>query len=128
MKNSINDILQKYWNSSEFRPGQKKAINAVLEKNDCLVILPTSGGKSLCYQLPALTKSGICVVISPLIALMSDQVKSLKKKGVRAMNLSGPMGEDDLVKALDNCKFGSFKFLYLSPERAQHPLVKDRLA
>ena len=82
----------------------------------------------MCYQLPALTKPGLCVVISPLIALMSDQVESLKKKEVRAMNLSGPMREDDLVTALDNCKFGGFKFLYLSPERAQHPLVQDRLS
>lgn len=128
MKNAIYDILQKYWNASEFRPGQKKAITAVLEKKDCLVVLPTGGGKSLCYQLPALTESGLCVIISPLIALMSDQVEVLNKKGLRAMNLSGPMREDDLVNALDNCKFGSFKFLYLSPERAQHPLVQDRLA
>ena len=82
----------------------------------------------MCYQLPPLTKPGLCVVISPLIALMSDQVESLKKKEVRAMNLSGPMREDDLVTALDNCKFGGFKFLYLSPERAQHPLVQDRLS
>jgi ATP-dependent DNA helicase RecQ len=128
MKNNIYDVLKRHWNVSEFRPGQKEAITAVLDAKDCVVVLPTGGGKSLCYQLPALTKTGICVVISPLIALMSDQVESLKKKGVRAMNLSGPMPEDDLVTALDNCKFGEFKFLYLSPERAQHPLVQDRLS
>jgi ATP-dependent DNA helicase RecQ len=128
MKNNIYDVLKSHWNVLEFRPGQKEAITAVLDAKDCLVVLPTGGGKSLCYQLPALIKTGICVVISPLIALMSDQVESLKKKGVRAMNLSGPMREDDLVTALDNCKFGEFKFLYLSPERAQHPLVQDRLS
>jgi ATP-dependent DNA helicase RecQ len=128
MKNGIYDILKSHWHASEFRPGQKEAITAVLDNKDCLVVLPTGGGKSLCYQLPALTKPGLCVVISPLIALMSDQVESLKKKEVRAMNLSGPMREDDLVTALDNCKFGGFKFLYLSPERAQHPLVQDRLS
>ena len=128
MKNNIYDVLKRHWNVSEFRPGQKEAITAILDAKDCLVVLPTGGGKSLCYQLPALTKPGLCVVISPLIALMSDQVESLKKKGVRAMNLSGPMREDDLVTALDNCKFGDYKFLYLSPERAQHPLVHDRLS
>ena len=115
MKNNIYDVLKRHWNVSEFRPGQKEAITAILDAKDCLVVLPTGGGKSLCYQLPALTKPGLCVVISPLIALMSDQVESLKKKGVRAMNLSGPMREDDLVTALDNCKFGDYKFLYLSP-------------
>lgn len=128
MKKGIYDILKSYWNALEFLPGQKKAINAILENKDCLVVLQTGGGKSLCYQLPTLTKPGLCVVISPLIALMNDQVESLKKKGIRAMNLSGPMREDDLVTALDNCKFGEFKFLYLSPERAQHPLVQDRLS
>ena len=128
MKSGIYDVLKSHWNASEFRPGQKEAITAVLDKKDCLVVLPTGGGKSLCYQLPPLTKPGLCVVISPLIALMSDQVESLKKKGIRAMNLSGPMREDDLVTALDNCKFGEFKFVYLSPERAQHPLVQDRLS
>ena len=128
MKNNIYDVLKSHWNVLEFRQGQKEAITAVLDAKDCLVVLPTGGGKSLCYQLPALTKTGVCVVISPLIALMSGQVESLKKKGVRAMNLSGPMREDDLVTALDNCKFGEFKFLYLSPERAQHPLVQDRLS
>tara|TARA_A100001011_G_scaffold165364_1_gene174045 strand:+ start:5623 stop:7302 length:1680 start_codon:yes stop_codon:yes gene_type:complete len=128
MKKGIYDILKIYWNALEFLPGQKKAINAILDNKDCLVVLQTGGGKSLCYQLPTLTKPGLCVVISPLIALMNDQVEGLKKKGVRAMNLSGPMREDDLVTALDNCKFGEFKFLYLSPERAQHPLVQDRLS
>ncbi|MAS68446.1 MAG: recombinase RecQ [Flavobacteriaceae bacterium] len=128
MKKGIYDILKIYWNALEFLPGQKKAINAILDNKDCLVVLQTGGGKSLCYQLPTLTKPGLCVVISPLIALMNDQVEGLKKKGIRAMNLSGPMREDDLVNALDNCKFGEFKFLYLSPERAQHPLVQDRLS
>ena len=80
MKNGIYDILKSHWNASEFRPGQKEAITAVLENKDCLIVLPTGGGKSLCYQLPALTKPGLCVVISPLIALMSDQVESLKKR------------------------------------------------
>lgn len=128
MNERIYDILKTHWNATDFRPGQKEAVTAVLEQKDCLVVLPTGGGKSLCYQLPALAKPGLCVVVSPLIALMSDQVNSLKGKGIRAMDLSGPMREDDLISALDNCKFGNFKFLYLSPERAQHPLVQDRLS
>ena len=128
MNANVKHVLQTYWSASNFRTGQYEAISAVLEKRDCLVVLSTGGGKSLCYQLPALLLPGICVVISPLIALMRDQVAGLKKKGIRAMSLSGPMHEDDVVRALDNCKFGNFKFLYLSPERAQHPLVQAHLS
>ncbi|MGB0443710.1 MAG: DEAD/DEAH box helicase, partial [Flavobacteriaceae bacterium] len=113
MTKSVIEILQTYWGASAFRTGQQEAISAVLDRRDCLVVLPTGGGKSLCYQLPALLLPGVCVVVSPLIALMSDQVEGLQKKGIRAMHLSGPMHEDDLVRALDNCKFGNFKFLYL---------------
>ena len=128
MNKNVKDILQTYWGASMFRTGQQEAISAVLDRRDCLVVLPTGGGKSLCYQLPALLLPGVCVVISPLIALMSDQVEGLHKKGIRAMHISGCMQEDDLVRALDNCKFGNFKFLYLSPERAQHPLVQAHLS
>ncbi len=128
MNANVKNALKTYWGASDFRTGQHEAVSAVLDRQDCLVVLPTGGGKSLCYQLPALLLPGICVVISPLIALMSDQVEGLQKKGIRAMHLSGPMQEDDLVRVLDNCKFGNFKFLYLSPERAQHPLVQAHLS
>lgn len=128
MSKDIKNILEQYWGTSQFRAGQEEAIATILEKRDCLVVLPTGGGKSLCYQLPGLLLSGICVVISPLIALMSDQVEGLQKKGIRAMHLSGAMHEDALVTALDNCKFGKYSFLYLSPERAQNPLVQGHLA
>ena len=128
MTATVKNTLKTYWGASDFRTGQYEAVSAVLDRRDCLVVLPTGGGKSLCYQLPALVLPGICVVISPLIALMSDQVEGLQKKGIRAMHLSGPMLEDDLVRALDNCKFGNFKFLYLSPERAQHPIVQAHLS
>lgn len=128
MEINAKKILTQYWGATSFRPGQQESISTVLEKRDGLVVLPTGGGKSLCYQLPGLLLEGVCVVISPLIALMSDQVEALKKKGIRAMHLSGPMSENDLVTALDNCKFGAFKFLYLSPERAQNPLVQEHLA
>lgn len=125
---SAKELLKQYWKASEFRLGQEDAISSVLEKRDTLVVLPTGGGKSLCYQLPGLLLEGICLVISPLIALMSDQVKGLTSKGIRAMQLSGPMSEDELVTALDNSKFGGFKFVYLSPERAQNPLVQEHLS
>lgn len=128
MNRKAQELLAQYWGATEFRLGQEDAILAVLEERDGLVVLPTGGGKSLCYQLPGLLLEGVCVVISPLIALMNDQVEGLKKKGIRAMQLSGPMHEDELVTALDNCKFGDFKFLYLSPERAQNPLVQKLLS
>ncbi|MDG1822108.1 MAG: RecQ family ATP-dependent DNA helicase [Flavobacteriaceae bacterium] len=128
MSPQLSEKLRQYWGASTFLPGQEEAVSAVLDRNDSLVVLPTGGGKSLCYQLPGLIMPGLCVVISPLIALMSDQVIGLKKKGVRAMHISGPMKEDSLITALDNCKFGNYKFLYLSPERAQHPLVQERLS
>ena len=128
MTAKVRDVLQTYWGTSVFRTGQYEAVSAVIDRRDCLVVLPTGGGKSLCYQLPALLIPGVCVVISPLIALMNDQVEGLQKKGIRAMHLSGPMKEEDLVRELDNCKFGNFKFLYLSPERAQHPLVQKQLS
>jgi ATP-dependent DNA helicase RecQ len=113
MTANVKDVLQTYWGATAFRTGQYEAVSAVLDKRDCLVVLPTGGGKSLCYQLPALLLPGVCLVISPLIALMNDQVEGLRKKGIRAMHISGPMQEDDLVRALDNCKFGDYKFLYL---------------
>jgi ATP-dependent DNA helicase RecQ len=128
MNPEVAQILFKHWGTREFRPGQREAIAALIDKRDTLVVLPTGGGKSLCYQLPGLFLPGLCVVISPLIALMNDQVNALSKKGIRAMHISGPMSEDELVTALDNCKYGGFDFLYLSPERAQHPLVQERLA
>ena len=96
MKKKVYNALLKYWNTSVFKTGQEDAITAIVNNKDCLVVLPTGGGKSLCYQLPAIIKSGVCVVISPLIALMNDQVINLKEKGIRAINLSGPMREDEL--------------------------------
>jgi ATP-dependent DNA helicase RecQ len=128
MNLEVQQILHRYWGTDNFRPGQQEAISAIIDKRDTLVVLPTGGGKSLCYQLPGLLLPGMCVVISPLIALMNDQVSALSKKGIRAMHISGPMSEDELVTALDNCRYGGFEFLYLSPERAQNPLVQERLA
>ena len=128
MNAKVTQIMQQYWGTSQFRPGQQEVVSAVLDKQDCLVVLPTGGGKSLCYQLPGIVLPGICIVVSPLIALMNDQVEGLQKKGIRAMHLSGPLRENELITALDNCKFGNFKFLYLSPERAKHPIVLEHLS
>ena len=125
--NSARELLQKYWGWSDFRPGQKEAIDASLSGKNTLIILPTGGGKSLCFQLTALLQDGICVVVSPLVALMIDQVSALKSKNIRALSIHGSMRENDLVEALDQCAFGNIKLLYLSPERLRNPIVCERL-
>lgn len=120
-------ILKKYWGWEQFRPGQEEAIQSGLEGRDSLVILPTGGGKSLCYQLVGLCQESLTLVISPLVALMMDQVKSLQDKGINAMSISGTLKEQELVTALDRCQYGELQFLFVSPERLQHPLVRERL-
>ena len=122
-----HDLLNKYWGWSDFRSGQEEAIHTSLSAENTLVVLPTGGGKSLCYQMSALLQEGICVVVSPLIALMIDQVNSLKRKNIRAMSIHGTMRENELVEALDQCAFGNIKLLYLSPERLLNPIVTQRL-
>ena len=124
---SARELLQKHWGWSDFRPGQKEAIDASLSGKNTLVVLPTGGGKSLCFQMTALLQDGICVVVSPLVALMIDQVSALKSKNIRAMSIHGPMSENELVEALDQCAFGNIKLLYLSPERLRNPIVCERL-
>jgi ATP-dependent DNA helicase RecQ len=120
-------ILERYWNFTSFRPEQEAIINAVIEGEDAFVLLPTGGGKSLCFQIPALAKEGICIVISPLIALMKDQVLALNDKGIKAMALTSGISYSQLDTLLDNCIYGNYKFLYLSPERLQQELVQDRI-
>ena len=122
------DILNQYWGHTAFRGSQQEVIQAVLDNQDVLALMPTAGGKSLCYQIPALLKEGICVVVSPLIALIEDQVHQLKKKGVKAIALTGGLKYDDLIMQLDNCMYGKYKFLYLSPERIQQTMVRERIA
>ena len=118
--------MQRYWRHPTFRDGQEQIITSILQGKDVLALLPTGAGKSLCFQIPALARPGICIVISPLIALMEDQVKELQAKGIKAISLAGARpGELDTL--LDNAIFGGYKFLYLSPERLQQDLVKDRL-
>jgi len=126
MKHPI-EILEHYWKFSEFKPQQEAIIEAVLANEDCIALLPTGGGKSICFQIPALIKDGICIVVSPLIALMQDQVNNLKEKGIKAMALTSGYTYDDIDRMLDNCIYGNYKFLYLSPERLQQDLVQERI-
>ncbi|NQX86415.1 MAG: RecQ family ATP-dependent DNA helicase [Flavobacteriaceae bacterium] len=120
-------ILEHYWNYTAFRPLQEDIIEATINGEDVFALMPTGGGKSLCFQIPALAKEGICIVISPLIALMKDQVKSLKNIGVKAMALTSEYHYNDMSIMLDNCIYGKYKFLYLSPERLQQELVQNRI-
>lgn len=121
------EILEKYWGYKQFRAQQAEIIKAVLEGEDALGILPTGGGKSICFQVPAMAKDGICLVISPLIALMKDQVANLEKRNIKAIALTGGINADDITRILDNCEFGAYKFLYLSPERLQSDWILDRI-
>lgn len=126
MQHPIN-ILEQYWKFTSFKPLQEDIINSVLAGDDTFALLPTGGGKSLCFQIPALAKNGICIVISPLIALMKDQVQALQDKGIKAMALTSGISYSQLDTLLDNCIYGNYKFLYLSPERLQQDIVKDRI-
>ena len=124
---SPEKVLKQYWGFDSFKNAQKNIITSILEGEDVLALLPTGGGKSICFQLPALMKPGICVVISPLVALMQDQVTKLKEKGIKAIHLSGGLSISELDTLLDNCIYGNYKFLYLSPERLLQPLVMSRI-
>ncbi len=121
------EVLERYWNHTAFRPLQEEIITSVLNHEDTFALLPTGGGKSICFQIPALIQDGICIVISPLIALMKDQVNTLKAKGIKAIALTSGMSYKDLDTQLDNCIYGNYKFLYLSPERLLQPLVQERI-
>ena len=127
MKQSPLDILKKYWDHHQFRPLQEDIINSVLEHQDTFVLLPTGGGKSVCYQIPGLVLEGICLVVSPLVALMKDQVQNLNKKGIKAISLDSSLNYNDLDRELTNCLYGNYKFMYISPERLQSELVLERL-
>lgn len=127
MQKDPRTILEHYWGFGSFKGSQKTIIDSVLAERDVLALLPTGGGKSLCFQLPALCKEGICIVISPLIALIQNQVEVLKEKGIKAIALTGGISFEEVNNLLDNCLYGNYKFLYLSPERLQQELVRDRI-
>ena len=122
-----NQILKKYWGFSTFRPQQEEIISAVLEQNDVITLLPTGGGKSICFQVPTLINEGICLVISPLIALMKDQVESLERKGIKALSIPSGIKQNELITIFDNVKFGNYKFLYISPERLQSYFILQKI-
>lgn len=121
------EILQKYWNHSEFRNSQEAIIKAVLSSKDVIALLPTGGGKSVCFQIPALLNDGLCIVISPLIALMEDQVSGLLAKGIKAVALTSSLTQNDIVAIFDNLQFGNYKFLYLSPERLSSEFIQEKI-
>ncbi len=121
------EILARYWGHQTFRPIQRDIIDSVLAGNNTLALLPTGGGKSVCFQLPALMREGICVVISPLIALMKDQVENLKSRKIGAAFLHGNLNFNEQISIMDNCEFGSTKFLYVSPERLQNETFISRI-
>ncbi len=121
------DILKKYWKHSRFRPLQEDIIKAVIGGRDVLAILPTGGGKSVCFQVPAMMKNGICIVVTPLIALMKDQVENLKSVGIPAAAVFSGMHPKEVDITLDNCIYGDTKFLYVSPERIQSEIFKERV-
>lgn len=124
---TIHQILTKYWGYTKFRPLQEEIINSVLEDKDTLALMPTGGGKSICFQIPALMRDGICIVISPLIALMKDQVENLKKRGIKAVAVYSGINKREIDIAFDNCIYGNYKFLYLSPERLDFKQTQKKI-
>jgi ATP-dependent DNA helicase RecQ len=120
-------ILTRYWGYSQFRPLQEDVIRSVSERKDTLVLMPTGGGKSITFQVPALAMDGICIVISPLIALMKDQVDRLKSMDIRAMAIHTGMLKEEISISLDNCIYGDYKFLYISPERLRSEVFRARV-
>ncbi|WP_420572801.1 RecQ family ATP-dependent DNA helicase [Kordia sp.] len=120
-------LLEKYWGHTSFRPLQEEIIQAVVQQKDTLALLPTGGGKSICFQIPALMADGICIVISPLVALIQDQVANLKVNGIKAIALTGGLRNEEISALLDNCVYGDYKFLYLSPERLQQEMIQERI-
>lgn len=124
--NTRLETLQKYWGYNSFRPGQEPIIEDVINGHDVLALLPTGGGKSICFQVPGIIREGITIVISPLIALMQDQVSNLQSKGIMAKAIMSGMSYRELDITLDNAKFNGYKFLYTSPERIQSRLFLER--
>ncbi len=127
MQEKATKTLQKYWGFESFRPDQEKVVSSILAKNDTLALLPTGGGKSICYQVPGVLLEGVTIVISPLIALMNDQIEGLKKRGISAIAISSNMSFKELIIALENVVYGKYKFLYVSPERVSSDLFQQKL-
>ena len=120
-------VLERYWGYDSFRPAQEEIVSEAVQGRDVLAILPTGGGKSVCFQVPAMMKSGIAIVVTPLIALMKDQVQNLNSRGIKALAVHAGMGRHDVDLALNNAAYGDFKFLYVSPERLGTSLFQSYL-
>ena len=118
---ALEDVLRKHWGFSSFRPPQIPVVTTASEGRDTLAILPTGGGKSVCYQVPGLIKGGVCLVVSPLVALMADQVQGLTRRGIPAYALTSGMHKSDVLRILDNGRFGPGGFLFIAPERLANP-------
>jgi len=123
----FEDILKQYWGYTSFRSIQLDIIESVYNGNDTLALMPTGGGKSITFQVPALAMEGIWLVISPLIALMKDQVENLKKRGISAVAIYSGMTQHEIDITLDNCIYGEVKFLYVSPERLSTAIFRERI-
>ncbi len=123
----LHELLKKHWGYDQFRPFQEEAIQAVLNKKDTLALMPTGGGKSICFQLPAMHMEGMCLVVSPLIALMKDQVNNLRQRNITAVAIHSGMSYREVDLILEKCMAGHYKFLYLSPERLTTDIFRDRL-
>lgn len=125
--NQAVDVLKKYWNYDAFRPLQQEIIETILAGKDALALLPTGGGKSICFQVPAIVMDGVCIVVSPLIALMKDQVDQLKRRNIKAEAVYSGMHFKDIERIMDNIILGDTKLLYISPERLMSPKAMDKI-
>ena len=120
-------ILKQYWGYDSFRGIQEDIINSIGSGRDTLGLMPTGGGKSITFQVPALAQPGLCLVVTPLIALMKDQVRNLRDRGIKAIAVYSGMTREEIVVALENCIFGDYKFLYISPERLDTEIFQTKL-
>ena len=120
-------ILRKYWGYDDFRGIQREIIDSITNGHDTLGLMPTGGGKSITFQVPALAQEGVCIVITPLIALMKDQVHNLRRRGIKAAAIYSGLSHDDILQTLENAVFGGVKLLYVSPERLSSDLFRTKL-
>ena len=128
IKQNIHHLLKKHWGFDQFRGLQEDIILSILNKNDTLGLMPTGSGKSICFQIPSLVLGGTTLVISPLIALMNDQVQNLKKKGFSAISISAAMHYNEIDVAMNNAALGHVQFMYISPERLQNENFRQKLS
>ena len=124
---TYHDILKKHWGYDNFRGIQEEIIESIGNGHDTLGLMPTGGGKSITFQVPALAQEGLCLVITPLIALMKDQVRNLRERGIKAQAIYSGMTREEILVSLENCIFGDYKFLYISPERLATEIFQTKL-